>query len=409
MDELLHFQTIGLNSLVSHAYNTVPFYKKLFDNNKVHPNDIKTIEDISKLPIIDKQILKQNSFSDLISKDYKNKKLIPITTSGSSGMMLKFFIDNSFDQFRKAQFLRPYITNGKSLFDKTVIFTAPKLTTKKWFQHFGLLNGKKVFYNTNTEEQIRVIQKHRPSVIQGCASVLNLLAINIIDNKIEIPKPRLMFSDSEVLTPSRRENIKRGFETDVIDIYGTYETDNIAYECKYHRGYHIAIDSVIMELIRNGKKAEPGKEGEVVVTVLNNFAMPFIRYNLHDISSYSTQSCSCGRTFPLLNKIQGRSDDYMITAEGKRLSFVTLGAYWHPLTKFVDEYQLIQEDVNSFTIFIVPNKSFNDECRNIIASEITKYFPHANIDIKLVPFIKREESGKLLTFKSNIKWSHPSI
>ena len=216
--------------------------------------------------------------------------------------------------------------------------------------------------------------------------MLNLLALNICDEKITIPKPCLVFSDSEILTLNMRENIKTGFEAEIFDIYGTYETDNIAYECKCHQGYHIAVDSVIMEFIGNSnmEKAKPNEEGEVVVTVLNNFAMPFIRYNLHDISSYKAQQCSCGRTFPLLNKIKGRADDYMITAEGKKISFVSLGSYWHPLTKFVDEYQLIQENVNSFTVLIVPNKSFNDTCRNIIVSEINKYFPGANIDIKLV-------------------------
>ena len=98
-----------------------------------------SIEDISKIPIIDKQLLKQNSFDHLISKKYVKKKLIPITTSGSSGMMLKFFIDNSFDQFRKAQFLRPYITNGKRLFDKTVVFSAPKLIHPKMVPAFRFI------------------------------------------------------------------------------------------------------------------------------------------------------------------------------------------------------------------------------------------------------------------------------
>ena len=252
IDELIHLQNIAFRKLVKHSYDTVIFYRELFDSRGLHPDEFNSIEDISKIPIIDKQPLKQNSFDHLISKKYVKKKLIPITTSGSSGMMLKFFIDNSFDQFRKAQFLRPYITNGKKLFDKAVVFSAPKLISPKWFQRFGLLNDNKVFYSTSTEEQIKIIQKNKPSVIQGCASVLNLLALNICDEKITIPKPCLVFSDSEILTPIMRENIKTGFEAEIFDIYGTYETDNIAYECKCHQGYHIAVDSVIMEFIGNG-------------------------------------------------------------------------------------------------------------------------------------------------------------
>ncbi len=403
LDELINYQTISLKKLVGHAYATVPFYKRLFDESSFHPEDIRSIEDISRIPIIDKQMLKQNTFDDLISEKYKGKKLIPITTSGSSGMMLKFFIDNSFDQLRKAQFLRPYITNGKSFFDKTLIFSPPKPWRKKWFQHFGIMKDNRIFYNSSPSEQIISIQKVKPDVIQGCASVLNLLALIILDEKVNIPKPKLIFTDSELLTVNMKENIKKAFGAKVFDIYGTYETDNIAYECEQQKGYHIALDCVIMEFVSGNKNVQPFEEGEIVVTVLNNLAMPFIRYNLHDIGSYSSSACPCGRTFPLINKISGRSDDYMITGDGKKLSFVNLGSYWHPLTKYVHEYQVIQEDTSDFTIFIVPNNSFDNSCREIIITEITRYFPGAKINIKLVPAIQRTESGKYKTFISKIK------
>ncbi len=405
LDELIHHQNIALRKLVKHSYNTVKFYKNLFDSHGLHPEDIQSVEDIIKIPIIDKKTLQQNSFDVLISGKYKKEKLIPVTTTGSSGIMLKFFIDNTYDQFRKAQFLRPYITNRRRPFDKTLVFSAPKPAGKKWFQHLGFMNDNRVYYNTDTFEQIVEIQKIKPSVIQGCASVLNLIALMIIDKNTSIPKPRLVFADSEVLTRNMRENIEKAFNTKVIDIYGTYETDNIAYECLYHEGYHIALDCVLMEFICDGRKAEPFEDAEIVVTVLNNFAMPFVRYNLHDIGAFSNKACTCGRTFPLLAKILGRSDNYLVTPDGKRLSFVNLGAYLHPLTKFVYEFQIIQEDISKFSVFLVPNNSFNDECKKIIVSIINKYFPGANIDIKIVPVIKREGAGKLMTFISKVKWS----
>jgi phenylacetate-CoA ligase len=402
IDELLHYQTIRLKQLVAHAYTTVPFYKKLYSSCGLHPNDVQSVEDISKLPIIDKKMIRQNLY-DLISTKYINKKLIPVTTSGSSGMMLKFFIDNSFDQFRKAQFLRPYITNGKHFSDRTLVFSAPKTTAKKWFQHLGIMNETRIFYNTHSDEQIRAIQKIQPVVIQGCASVINLLALIILEQKTVIPNPKLIFTDSELLTENMRLNIEKAFGAKVIDIYGTYETDNIAYECRAQNGYHIAMDCVIMEFICEGAEAKPFEEGEIVVTVLNNFAMPFIRYNLSDIGSFSNIPCSCGRTLPLLVKIRGRSNDYMITREGKKLSFVNLESYWHSINKFVHEYQVIQEDIDNFTISIVPNNEYHDSCREIIKSQIYKYFPGVNIDINLVDAIERIGPGKFRTFKSKVE------
>lgn len=403
LDELIHLQTIKLKRIVNHAYDTVPFYKNLFDKHGLNPEDIKTIEDISIIPIIDKTLIRQNSFDDLISRKYNPRKLIPVTTSGSSGTMMKFFIDKPFDQLRKAQFLRPYITNGRRFSDRTLKFSAPKTVQKKWFHYLGMMNESRVFYNESSAEQIGAIKKIKPSVIQGCASVLNLLALIILDENIIIPKPRLIFTDSELLTINMRKNIEKAFGAKIIDIYGTYETDNIAYECSAREGYHISIDCVIMEFIKNGNHVEPNDEGEIVVTVLNNFAMPFIRYNLADIGSYSNLKCSCGRTFPLIKKITGRANDYIITREGKKLSFVNLEAYWHSLTKFVHEYQVIQEDINNFTVSLVPNNSYNNSCTEIIKSEIFKYFPGVNIDIRLVTAIERTVTGKFRTFKSNVK------
>ena len=402
LDELIHQQNIALQKLIKHAYDTVKFYRRLFDDCGLYPDDIKCVEDISKIPIIDKQILQRNSFDDLVSEEYKMKRLIPITTTGSTGIMLKFFIDHSYDQFRKAQFLRPYITNGRGLLDKTVIFSAPKPTAKKWFQRFGVMTDNKVYFNSGKDKQVKIIQKIKPDILQGCASVLNLLALEILDEHISIPKPRIVFTDSEVLTTNMRKNIEEAFSAEVIDIFGTYETDNIAYECHSHNGYHIAMDCVIMEFIRKGKKAEPFEESEIVVTVLNNFAMPFIRYNLHDAGAYSSRTCSCGRTFPLLMNIYGRSDNYLTTPDGKKLSFALLGAYWHSLTNFVYEFQVIQEDKNTFSILVVPSNSYSDECRKIILTEINKYFPLAKINIKLVPAIERKGPGKFMTFISKV-------
>lgn len=198
-----------------------------------------------------------------------------------------------------------------------------------------------------------------------------------------------------------RENIENAFNNKVIDIYGTYETDNIAYECSLHNGYHIAVDSVIMEFIKQGKSAKPDEEGEIVVTVLNNFAMPFIRYNLHDIGSYSDKPCSCSRTFPMLNKIEGRANDYMVTEDGRKLSFFNI-AYFDKLAPNVREYQIVQEDFNIFNIFIVPGLGYKNHGENVIMPAIKKFFPYGDIKVNIVSKIEREQSGKFKAFKSKV-------
>jgi phenylacetate-CoA ligase len=398
MDELISYQNAALRKLVNHAYSTVTFYKKLYDEHCLHPKEIQSIEDISKIPVIDKKMLIKNTLEDLISSKFKKENLIRITTSGSSGIPLEFFIDHSFDQHRKAQYLRPYITNGQRLWDRSISFSYHKVPEKKWLQHFGLMVNHTIFSGRDLNAQIKALQDIKPAIIQAYGSVFNLLSNKIANEQISIPKPRLIFTDSEVLMPEVRLNIEKVFEAPIIDIYGTWETDNIAYECQYHKGYHIAMDSVIMEFLYDGKPVNPGEEGEVVVTVLNNFSQPFIRYNLKDIASYCKDQCPCGRTFPLITQIKGRTNDYMITEDGNRISFFNY--YFKGLAPHVYEYQIIQEDLNLLTIFIVPGKSYNDEAEKIFIPIMRKFFPNAKIDIKLVSSIEREPSGKFKAFKS---------
>jgi phenylacetate-CoA ligase len=401
-DELINNQTIKLKKLVEHAYTTVPFYKQLYQSSGLHPNDIQSIEDISKIPVIDKDLLAKNSYENLLSRNYNKHDLIPVKTAGSNGSPYLFYIDNSFDQFRKAQFIRPYITNGKKLFDHSVCFTVSKSILTKWYHRFGLMQESRIFTGDDVNNQIETLKNIKPDVIMGYGSVLSLLANKIIDESISIKNPRLIFTDSELLMPDMRENIEKAFGTKVIDIYGTFETDNIAYECHTHQGYHIAIDCVIMEFLNDRKPVDEGEDGEITVTVLNNFGMPFIRYNLHDIGSYSNKNCTCGRTFPLMNQVKGRASDYMIKEDGTKFSVFSLGRF-ASLAPNVYEYQIIQENFNLFALFIVPNKSYNNEGELMIKPAIKKFFPEAKININLVPSIKREPSGKFKAFKSKVK------
>jgi phenylacetate-CoA ligase len=402
LDELIYHQSIALKNLVNHAYSTVPFYKKLYDVKGLNPQDIQSIEDITKIPIIDKQLLVQNSFDKLISNKYKLNNLIPVKTAGSNGKPFLFYIDHAFDQFRKAQFLRPYFTNGMRPWNSTITFSIyDLLPPKKWYQYLGILRENKIHPGLTVYEQIKIIQNNKPSIIRGYGSALNLLAVKIIENNIPVPKQRFIFTDSELLMPESRTNIEKAFESNVIDIYGTFETDNIAYECNHHEGYHITIDSVIMEFLDNGKPVKPNEEGEIVVTVLNNFAFPFIRYNLYDIGSYSQKPCSCVRTFPLMNTIYGRANDYMIRSDGNRLSYTGI-AHFDKLAPNVREYQIVQEDIDFFNVYVVPGIDYDNHGEKIIVPKIKKFFPNARIAVNVVPKIEREQSGKFKAFKSKV-------
>ncbi|MFQ5963204.1 MAG: phenylacetate--CoA ligase family protein [Candidatus Scalinduaceae bacterium] len=404
LDELISIQNIKLRHLIKHAYENVRFYRDIFQEIGLHPEDIKSVDDIHKIPIIDKNDFHQRPYSDLLDKRIKNKeRLIPINTSGSSGSQLKFYIDHNYDQFRKAQYLRPYLTNGRRLSDMVVWLRAYDAPKKKWFQRLSLMREHRVYSGLNLDNQIKIIKEMKPAILQGYGSVLALLASKILEYDIPIHTPRIIFTDSELLTEEMRQKIEKVFNAEVIDIYGTYETDNIGYECSKHEGYHIATDCVIMEFIKDGKRARPNEEGEIVCTVLDNFAMPFIRYNLHDIGSYTLKPCSCGRSFLLMDKIAGRSNDYLVHENGLKKSPFTFIRRFKHLSNSMREYQMIQEDINLFKILVVPGHEFNCKTEQNVRENTWKEFPKAQINIKIVKKIDRDKSGKFRAFISNVK------
>jgi len=402
LDELTHIQNIKLKRLVRHAYENVPFYRQRFQQDRLHPEDIQSLEDIHKLPIIEKDDLYQLDTVNLLDKRIKAKeKLITIRTSGTSGTKLTFHIDSAYDQFRKAQFMRPYLVNGQGLRDKVAWFRSRPDTRKKLFHYFGLFPEHQFYSGESVESRIQIIQKIKPVILKGYGSELVPIASKILEKHISIPPIRMIFTDSELLVPSKRRLIEKAFQTEIIDIYGTLETENVAYECQCHEGYHIAIDCVIMEFVKDGNAVGPGEEGEVVCTVLNNFTTPFIRYNLRDLASYTDKSCSCGKAFPLMNVIAGRKPDYIKKVDGTSVSSTTiLGHIWHLAANYISEFQIEQEDIDVFTVRVVPTQAFSKENEEKIREGIRRDFPRAHINIIQVAKIEREKSGKFREFKS---------
>ncbi|MBL0714962.1 MAG: phenylacetate--CoA ligase family protein [Desulfosarcina sp.] len=329
-----------------------------------------------------------------------HKALMPIRTSGSSGQTLKFFIDQDYDQFRKAQFLRPYITNGQKMIDRVVSYTGRPRQRKKFFEYASLLREKQITSHLDPELHLEILRQIKPAIVRGYPSVLALIGTKILEQGPLVRYPRHIFTDSELLTPAMRRSIETAFRRKVVDIYGTLETDNIAYECEQHCGYHMAIDCVIMEFVENGRPVEPGAAGEIVCTVLENYAMPFIRYRLNDFGIYSAKPCSCGRQFPLMTGLQGRTHDYAVTRTGQRISSTTLLAEMDRFADSIDAFQIVQEDFDRFKLVLIPGKEYGRSVTEQIQSSFVSLFPDAVVRIAFSERLQQEGSGKVMPFKS---------
>jgi len=398
-------QSEQLCALVRHAASQVPFYRDLYAAHGIEAASFKTLHDLQSLPMVDKQMLRAAGASAL-SRDAPEQR-VTIRTSGSTGEPLEFQIDHRYDQWRKAQYLRPYLSSGQRLRDKVLRLTAHPRQRTPWYARLGVLREWQFDCAGDPARIVEIWRQLAPQVLQGYPASLRALALHCLEaGQPLVPSPRLVFADSALLTPDTRAVVERAFNTPVIDIFGTFETDNIAYQCAAHDGYHITTDSVVLEIVRDGRPVPIGEAGEIVVTVLGNRTAPFIRYNLKDIGRLSPRHCCCGLPFPLLAVIEGRANDLIVLADGRRSSPAGILAH---LTGFVDaivHYQLRQMDIARFELLIVPSSRFSNAARDAIVTTIEAALGGATLDVRLVNAIPTDRSGKQRAFVAQLALDH---
>jgi phenylacetate-CoA ligase len=207
-----------------------------------------------------------------------------------------------------------------------------------------------------------------------------------------------VFTDSELLLPDTRALLERAFGAAPLDVFGTLETDNIAFQCAAGSGYHVTTDCVVLEIVAGGKPAPADAEGEIVVTALLNRTTPFIRYNLKDIGRLSADPCGCGRPFPLLSIVTGRSNELAVLPDG---GYRTPQGIFAKLNDFADslqQYQLRQTDVGGFDFLFVPAKGFRADDTARIASALRTTLADSKIELHAVDRIVPDPSGKRRLF-----------
>ena len=192
-----------------------------------------------------------------------------------------------------------------------------------------------------------------PDVIEGYPGILAEVASLWPEFGRGRRSPRLVFPGGELMTPAMRRRIAAGFGTRVLDTYGSHEFNMLAWECPQSGAMHVCDDNVIIEVLRDGRPAQEGESGEVVVTGLHSHASPYVRYALGDVVTVGPETCSCGLPFSTILNIRGRVMDYCVLPNGRLMH------HWEliPMT-FWDmpwhrRYQMVQETQQRFVLRVV--------------------------------------------------------
>ncbi len=407
--ELKQIQFKKLKALITHAYENVVYYHKLFNSVNIKPDDIKTLGDIKKIPVTTKSTFKSQPLHEVIARNVDIKKCVRRRTSGSTGVPLYIYHTWQNKVFQTLMNLRILLDNGVRYGDKIAHITDTRhnWSQEYWFQRLGIFRKYFIYAADTAEKQLKVLKDIKPDVIYGYSSSTKLLAEEIKKRGRREINPRFIFCNAELLEPGERELINLAFGVELIDVYGAVEVADIAWECSAHEGYHFNIDNLVIEFLKDGKDVLPGKEGIIVCTNLHSYAMPFIRYELGDIGIPSEKMCSCGRGLPLMDLIRGRADDFIIMPDGKSVSPLV---FIIPSIPGIGQYRIIQNRIDNLLVQIVPNRDFSENTTTALKEHIKRVTEEIsgkntiNIGVVKVDDIPRDSSSsKLRRVISEIK------
>jgi phenylacetate-CoA ligase len=242
-------------------------------------------------------------------------------TSGTTGVPLTGYFLRSDNRAMNLGWLRAQTLCGLRPRHRFASLAPVRPTSQRssFHERVGFYPRREFYIGDPPERLLSALRKWRPDILLGYVMSLRLLAEAVVADGRPLPL-RDVFHTSAFLDPASRRFLEESFRCRVSDFYGSIEAGCIAWECPTCAGYHIAADMVIVEVLKHGRPAAPGEAGEVVVTNLHSRAMPFIRFGLNDTAVLSERPPVCGAMFPLLERIDGRIDDFLVLPRRGRVA-----------------------------------------------------------------------------------------
>jgi phenylacetate-CoA ligase len=392
----------AVEKLIHHAFATVPFYRNRFEHLRLSPAAIRNFDDYLAVPLLTKADIRAAG-TGLLSYEFDPSRLLRKKTSGSTGVSLETFVDEDSLQWKRACTLRSDEWSGWRFGERVAaVWGNPDYLTRGWRGRLrnALLDRKSYLDTLKMDEAAlasfaAALRRSRPSLIFGHAHSVYLLAQYLQDDGGCPVRPAGIITTAMVLHNWQRSLIEKVFGCKVTNRYGCEEVSLIACECERHDGLHINADGVYVEVLRDGKPAPPGEPGAVVVTDLTNRAMPLLRYQVGDMAVLAARPCPCGRGLPLLQRLDGREADYVVTADGELISGISLTENFALQVTGIAQIQIVQQTVEHFLFRIVRAPDFDNSSLARLRMLVRERFgPAVSFTCEFVSRIPQEPSGK---------------
>lgn len=416
--ELKAFQDAQLRRLVVHAYESVPYYRKLFDRHRLHPRHIRGTVDLDLIPIISKQDLRSQPALNVVARGLDPDRLLTSRTSGSSGepfVIRRTWLEQSLQYLLR---LRADDSLGVRLRDRTAsVGLVRRHDHRDWkivgraLRGSGVKPSLRIDGLQEPENSVLQLQEFQPDIICGMPGMICRIADHLVAQGHQGIRPRLLIVGGEVLTPVMRRRLTEAFGAPVRETYGSHEFPLLGWECGQTHEFHTCDDGLILEVLHEGRPAEPGERGEVIATNLHAYSMPFIRYRLGDVVTRGAPACACGQPFSTIRSIQGRMIDYFPLPDGRMIhpyqilsSFISGGDSW------IRQYQLLQEREGRIVLRVLPVQAPEPQYIARLEQSVRPLLgPEVEFQVQLVDALPLEDTGKFRPSRSLVHSAYDEV
>lgn len=407
--------------IIAHAFEHVPFYRRVYQHAGVDPAHVRRAEDLPRLPLISRLDLMSGGPADYLRGDIAPERLTIRHTTGTTGTPVAVHMNKMEEAFRRFTLMDCYRRNTGLTLPMVLVDVGceRKDHATKVMKRMGPVTIVRLFRTLPPDEQIRILMSVRPTIIGGRPSALWELANALRERAMDPPRPRLIASGAELLFPHARKLLEEVFYCRVTDNYNCEEAGNLAWQCPAHPDrMHPNTATVWIETVDQGGKAvAAGEEGRLVITNLYNYSSPFIRYEMGDRGTLlASEDCSCGFKGPVMRLTEGRTENFIILPDGREISprlmyEVVNSAFPHEKTgwNMIDAilvFQIVQEKTDLIVLKIVPGASYSDALLIPVEKNIKRLHPEMRLKAEIVADLRPAPGKKFhqVWGKLNSRW-----
>jgi phenylacetate-CoA ligase len=398
-EQLIEYQNERLRKLITHAYDHVPYYRHYFNKAGLQLSDIRSVHDLHKLPLLTKEQVRDN-IDDFRARNYPPYRFEPMSTGGTTGDPLTLYIEKGKTEASYFAFYLMMMERAQCRLTHRYLFIIQ--SDEFWKnQAFGRILTLSPY--SLREENIQIlfekIRKVNPQYIIGFPSGISLLGHLIIKKRDNLfNELRAIICTGETLYEWQRKFLESIFCCKIFSFYNQSEQVIFAATCECSHTYHVFPEYGITELIdKDGQViTNEHEKGEIVGTGFTNDIFPFIRYRTGDMGVYTNDLCACGRHYPFLKKIEGRTQEFIVNKMGNELPVTGMYSLVPSSSNLIKEYQFLQREPGEIVLRIVRCEGFSDKDVQLILHRLTRRLgPGFRFSIEYVDSVKRTSEGKV--------------